>query len=140
MQLFRILLVFFSLVCATNATAQDTPAELSLQLNAVDTLGENCRLTFVLKNATPEDIDKLVAETVLFSSDGGVVLLTLFDFAALPSGRPRVRQFQIPDNSCDRIGQVLINGVDSCTVGGVASSICEENLSVSSRVAIELEG
>lgn len=121
--------------------AQESNAPgLSVELNATDTVGESCRLTFLLSNGLQQDIDKLVAETVLFSDEGGVILLTLFDFAALPAGRPRVRQFQVPDTSCDRLGQVLINGVGTCTIGGAASTACQDALTLSSRVEIGLEG
>ncbi|MEM8576701.1 MAG: hypothetical protein AAGF60_02515 [Pseudomonadota bacterium] len=129
----------FGLLLATGLAAQEAP-KLEIQLNTADLVGESCRLTFVLTNALGADVDQLVAETVLFSDEGGVVLLTLFDFAALPAGRPRVRQFQVPGTSCDRIGQVLINGISTCTMGGAASSACADGLSLSSRVDIGLEG
>jgi hypothetical protein len=111
-----------------------------VELNAIDTIGEGCRLTFVLRNTMAEDIDKLVAETVLFSDDEQVVLLTLFDFGALPVGRPRVRQFQVPERSCDRLGQVLLNGIDTCEVAGSASGMCQQMLGLSSRTRIPVEG
>ncbi|MEM6595551.1 MAG: hypothetical protein AAF672_12250 [Pseudomonadota bacterium] len=133
-----------ALVCVATAPgtvlAQDADAGLRVELNAIDTLGENCRLTFVLQNKMPDDIDQLVAETVLFSDEGSVVLLTLFDFAAVPAGRSRVRQFQVPNTSCDRLGQVLMNGIDTCTISGAASQSCAQNLDASSRVRIALGG
>ncbi|MEM7519990.1 MAG: hypothetical protein AAF307_03035 [Pseudomonadota bacterium] len=119
--------------------AEDAP-KLNLELNAADTVGESCRLTFLLSNGLPDDVESLVAETVLFSDQGGVVLLTLFDFGELPAGRPRVRQFQVPETSCDRLGQVLVNGFDTCTIGGAASGTCQDALSLSSRMQIKLEG
>lgn len=127
-----------ALTATTSAIAQENDTGLRVELNAIDTLGENCRLTFVLQNKMSDDIDQLVAETVLFSDDGGVVLLTLFDFAAVPAGRSRVRQFQVPNTSCDRLGQVLMNGIDTCTISGAASQACARNLEATSRVHIAL--
>lgn len=129
-----------ALLAPTHAVAQENETGLRVELNAIDTLGENCRLTFVLQNKMADDIDQLVAETVLFSDEGGVVLLTLFDFAAVPAGRSRVRQFQVPNTSCDRLGQVLMNGIDTCTISGAASQSCAQNLEASSRVRIALGG
>ncbi len=123
------------------AAAEETaPPALDIELNAIDTIGESCRLTFVLNNGLAEDIDKLVAETVLFSDADEVVLLTLFDFGALPVGRPRVRQFQVPERSCDRLGQVLVNGIDTCEIAGEDSGICQQTLGLSSRARIPMEG
>lgn len=123
----------------TTAQAEEAP-KFGIELNATDTIGESCRLTFLLSNGLPQDIDAVVAETVLFSDQGGVVLLTLFDFGQLPAGRPRVRQFQVPDTSCDRLGQVLINGFETCTIGGGPSDACQNTLAPTSRVKIALEG
>lgn len=139
MRLFRIHLLFFTLCLPVASGAQDV-GDLNVELNAADTVGDSCRLTFVLSNRTEQEIERLVAETVLFSDQGGVVLLTLFDFAALPAGRPRVRRFQVPDTSCDRLGQVLINGLDTCTIDGAQSDMCRPALTLSSRVKIRLEG
>lgn len=135
----RMFAVLAALCLPAAALAEDPPA-LAMELNAIDTLGESCRLTFVLQNTLAQEIDKLVTETVLFSDDGRVVLLTLFDFGALPVGRPRVRQFQVPDTSCDRLGQVLVNGADTCQIDGTASPDCADHLALSSRVRIQLEG
>ncbi|MEL7099713.1 MAG: hypothetical protein AAGM84_12860 [Pseudomonadota bacterium] len=124
---------------ASAAAAQDTSA-LGLELNTAGPSQNGCTLTFVLSNGLEMDIDQLVAETVLFSPDGGVILLTLFDFGALPAGVPRVRQFEVPGTQCAGIGQVLVNGVATCTIGGAASDACSQSLSVSSRIDIALEG
>ncbi|MEM9576547.1 MAG: hypothetical protein AAF999_06005 [Pseudomonadota bacterium] len=139
MQHLRNIAFLATLALPFPALAEDMPS-LSLELNTTDTIGESCRLTFVLTNGLADDIDKLVTETVLFSDQGGVVLLTLFDFAELPTGRPRVRQFRVPDTSCDRLGQVLINGVDTCTIGQYPSDTCQAALTLSSRVKIGLQG
>ncbi|MCR8825830.1 hypothetical protein [Pseudosulfitobacter koreensis] len=127
---------------ATAAQAQDAtpPAGVSLELNAADLVGEACRITFVATNTSAAPIDRAVYETVLFNADGGVMMLTLFDFGALPVDVPRVRQFQIADTACGRIGSLLINGAGTCTVDGEASDLCTTGLAASSRLDIGLQG
>lgn len=139
MKPFRILTLVAALSAPLTAHAQDAAA-VGIELNKADTIGESCRLTFVLKNSHEEQVEKMVAETVLFSDKNEVILLTLFDFGELPSGRPRVRQFQVPETSCDRLGMVLINGVDACTVGGAASDVCATSLTLSNRTKIGFDG
>lgn len=113
---------------------------LSIELNATSTVGDACLLSFVLENTLQNNIEALVAETVLFSTDGQVKLLTLFDLGALPKSRKRVRQFQIPNTTCDAIGLLLINGFESCQIAGEQSKDCANGLRLSSRLPIPLEG
>ena len=142
MQLFRHIapLLLATQAFAPAASSEEGKQALTMDLNAADTIGEACRLTFVLTNGLEADIDRLVYETVLFSDQGRVLLLTLFDFGTLPVGRPRVRQFQVPDTTCDRIGSVLINGTDTCDGTGLAPGLCETALETRSLSGIEIGG
>lgn len=80
------------------AGAEDAPAKprRSVELNATDTVGETCRLTSLLHNEMAADIERFGFETVLFSKEGGVILLTravvlykLWRFSAAHAGRHR---------------------------------------------------
>lgn len=127
-------------VVALAQSSEDATARLSLELNAVRDVSGACRLTFLAQNGTGTTIDQAVFETVIFDTSGGVVSLSLFDFRDLPADRPRVRQFDVPDMTCDSVGQALINGSNSCVAGGAESGICDEALSLSSRISVELLG
>lgn len=146
MQPYRHIGACLTLVAAlfgTAAQADDaTPSTggVALELNAADLVGEACRITFVATNTGTAPIDRAVYETVLFGADGAVMMLTLFDFGALPVGVPRVRQFQIADTACGRIGSLLINGAGTCTVNDAASDACTKGLATSSRLNIALQG
>ena len=123
---------------ASGAFAQDDAGHLSIELNAAQSVEQGCKLSFVISNSHLDTIGKAVFETVIFDANGQVSRLTLFDFGALPSGRPRVRQFVVPGASCDGIGQVLFNGAATCD--GLADQGCVKGLSVSSRTKIEVSG
>lgn len=120
------------------ATAQDSAPHLSIELNAAQQQEQGCKLSFVVTNAHPEDIAKAVFETVIFDAQGQVSRLTLFDFGALPSARPRVRQFVMPGTACEGIGQVLFNGADTCE--GATDGACTTGLKLSTRTDIEVTG
>lgn len=119
-------------------SAQDQGLHLTLELNAAQAQDQGCKLSFVVTNGHPEDIAKAVFEMVIFDVQGQVSRLTLFDFGALPAGRPRVRQFVIPGTSCDTIGQVLFNGATTCD--GAGEGACTRDLGLSSRTEIEVTG
>lgn len=111
-----------------------------MELNAAQDVGAACRLTFVVTNETGLAIENAVFETVIFDTEGSVVKLSLFDFRDLPQDRPRVRQFDLPGQTCDSVGRVLINGASSCLSDGSERDICDGALSVSSRLNMELLG
>ena len=122
-------------IAAGTAQAQD----LQISLNTLDPQPEACRLTFVADNGTDADITRLVLEAVLFTKAGQVAQFTLFDFAALPSGRQRVRQFDVAGLACDDLGQVLLNGVTACD--GADPAACAAALTPASAVeGIEVAG
>lgn len=128
---YSVLAILFALPLV----AQEMPAGLSIELNALDQVDGACRLVFVARNATDADIDALVLETVAFDAEGGVTGISLFDFATLPADLPRVRQFDLPGTACDEIGSLLVNGVQACEGGA-----CDAPLSVGSRTGVEFLG
>jgi hypothetical protein len=135
-----LLLVAAAPEVASAQSSEDAPTHLFLELNAVQDVGEACRLTFLAHNETGSSIDQAVFETVIFDTLGGVVSLSLFDFRDLPLDRPRVRQFDLPGMACDTVGRALINGANSCIVDGVESAVCNETLMLGSRLEVELLG
>ncbi|MBP0484837.1 hypothetical protein J5474_20390 [Sagittula sp. M10.9X] len=55
--------------------------------------------------------------------------MTLFDFGAVPSKKTLVRQFVVRQPDCGDLGQILINGAQSCEAEG-RSDFCGEGLRV----------
>lgn len=106
---------------------------LMIELNALDPAeGGACQMSFVIENTHPQDIPQAVFQAVLFDTSGRVDRLTLFDFGALPAGRPRVRQFVVPGLECAALSRVLFNGVETCAGGD--ETACEAGLTLRSRV------
>lgn len=135
-----------AVVPAALAQSADQPVSgqpatgLNVELNAVQDIDGSCRLSFLVTNQTATAIEKALFETVIFDAGGSVSSLSLFDFRSLPVERPRVRQFDLPDRSCASVGQILINGANSCVVDGIENDICRDALTLSSRVEMELLG
>lgn len=126
---------------ATSALAQDNVGDrLLIELNALETTESACRMSFLVQNGHASDVTSAVFEAVLFDTEGRVDRLTLFDFGTLPAKRPRVRQFVVPQLSCDSLGKVLINGIESCSAVDAASDLCSKGLMLNSRVDAELIG
>ena len=122
------------------AQETDITNKISIELNAAQTTDTNCTLTFLITNGLESPIEGLTFETVLFDQGGQVNRLTLFNFGDLPPARPRVRQFAVPDVSCEALGRIIFNGANTCTVSGAPSDICETGLILSTRTDIEVLG
>jgi hypothetical protein len=122
----------FALAVAGSAAAQDSGG-IAVDLNRLDPADNACRLTFVAQNALAP-LTALVLETVLFDQAGRVAALTLFDFAELPQGSRRVRQFDVAGIACADVAQVLINGVAACTGDSTTPATCAQALRVTGSV------
>ncbi|WP_136636036.1 hypothetical protein [Pseudooceanicola onchidii] len=120
--------------------AQDQTPHMSVELNAAQPQDDACKLSFLVQSTHEAAITKVVYETVIFDASGQVNRLTLFDFGALPPGRPRVRQFVIPATACDGIGQILFNGAQTCDGAGLPEGACSTGLELKTRTEIEVIG
>lgn len=125
---------------AALADETDASKSVSIELNAIKEGDNSCSLTFLIVNGHDAAIDKAVYETVLFDASGQVDRLTLFDFGALPPGRPRVRQFSVGGMSCANLGQILINGSHTCDASGLEEGACEKDLKLNTRTDVEVIG
>lgn len=123
------------------AAAQDVQGALvSIELNALQPVEDSCQISFLVQNGHDVDIEQAVYEAVLFDTEGHVDRLTLFDFGALPSARPRVRQFIVPGLACASLGRVLINGAETCTGDSVPQDACTKALDLRTRTDVEVLG
>lgn len=136
-------LAFAAPVRADDA-AENPGGRLSLELNALADVAGGCQLSFLVTNGTPADLAAVVFEAVLIDTQGRVDRLTLFDLGALPAGRPRVRQFLLPDTGCAGLGTILINGASRCEIAGAAAdaavATCTRALELSTRTDVGMIG
>lgn len=127
-------LFLFPLLAA--AQEPDGQGPLFLELNKAEVTGPNCRYSFVLNNGTGESVESASYELVLFSVEGVIDQMSVFDFGALPAGKTVVRQFELP-GSCDKAGKFLINGPSGCS-NGTPARHCTASLVLSSRTSHDL--
>ena len=138
----RALLIALALFFSTSiANADETgSAGITIDLNTLQPVEGGCQLTFVASTAHADGIEKLVFEMVLFTTEGAVDRLTLFDFGEIPARAPRVRLFVLPQLECTNLGQLLFNGVNACQIGGAENTACATGLTLTSRTDVELLG
>lgn len=139
MRLIPVIAACAAVIPVRPALAQEAGSGgISIELNAARDAETGCTLSFLVTNDRDADVAAAIYETVLFDTEGQVDRLTLFDFGALPAGRPRVRQFTLPETPCSGIGRILVNGASTCEAA--EESACMADLSLSSRTEIEVIG
>ncbi len=127
-----------------SAAAKDTDAAvaggtLAIELNAANQQQSACRLSFLVKNGMQLKLSSLVIELVLFGHDGTLLRLMSASVGAMPVSKTRLKQYDVQDLACDRIGRILLNEVTSCEGEKLTPEICTSAARTSSRSKIPLE-
>lgn len=117
------------------AEAENT---ISIQLNDAETVNGSCRLTFVIRNALTTPVNALGLDLVMFDTSDGVSGYAAVDFGDLPTGKTRVRQYDVSRGECAGISRVLLNEVRACDLPNAAQQDCLPLLRIDSRSEIDL--
>ena len=125
-----------ALASAPQASADD--GSIDIQLNTAKASEQGCRVSFVLQNKLQHRIEELTFEIVLFDASGGVSEFLLLKAGSLPTGKMRVRQFDLKNHACSDISRVLVNDVKACQGEGLTTSACLDWIKPSSATSIKL--
>jgi len=139
LQLLRLVPAALWLV-ASPCVAQSSPSPsaagvLSLELNRLDGVGDDCRVTLVEKNGTGLAFAALKLDLVVFDGEGLVVKRVGVDAGPLKAGRTVVRTFDLKGLACPSVGRLLINDVLACKAEGLAPEACLDVVDPRSRAA-----
>jgi len=119
-----------------SAAAQSAEA-ITVQLNTAETAGEACRMTFVIRNETPDALNALGFDLVTFDTSEGVSGYAAVNFGAIPAGKTVVRQYDVGTGSCSAVSRVLLNEVRVCEAAKAPLADCLAKLQISSRSEID---
>ena len=114
--------------------AQAQSPSFGLELNTLEDVDGDCRLTFVALNATGVALEATAYEVVVFDEGGAVSDRLILEFGRLPEDKTRVVQFLL-DRPCSRMSRLLLNDADQCVNAvGQEVPVCLDLLVTSSRV------
>lgn len=119
---------------STHAYASDA---ISVQLNTAETVGDACRLTFVIKNGMTDGLDALGFDLVTFDPSEGVSGYAAVNFGTIPPDKTVVRQYDVGKGACTNISRVLLNEIRVCEANKTAVADCLSKLKISSRSEID---
>lgn len=127
-------MIALSGVFALPQAAAAQTGNVELELNTAQDINQGCRLTYVATNATPTGLEKVSYEVAVFDLDGLVKRLLVLEFGWLPSGKTRVVQFDLPDQTCASISRISVNGAVECASANGEQTVCRDNALLSTRV------
>jgi hypothetical protein len=104
---------------------------IGLELNGLENSEGRCRVSFVIENKDPANLEGLRLELAVFSRDGVARRPVAIDMGPLRGAKTMVKAFLI-DGGCAEIGAILVNDVTACAPGD--PNACLDRLSLSSRV------
>lgn len=116
--------------------AQEATKQLIVQLNKLQSVASACRVTFVMTNQMDVEIKAALLEIVLFDKEQAVVKLLAVNPGRLPSGKTRVKQFDLKGVACDGIGRVLLNDIKRCDGDGLSPQTCLDAARPSTRIDV----
>ncbi|WP_448951314.1 hypothetical protein [Labrys neptuniae] len=125
----------FLAVLAVLAPLPVFAADVSIDLNKLETQNGNCRLTMVLVNGRPAVAQSLRADLVMFGADGIVAKRLAVDLGPIPANKTIVKAFDVAGLGCEGIGSILLNDIPACQFADAkaAEPSCLEAVSVSSK-------
>lgn len=126
------------LLGAQKVSAQEQDNSISIELNNAQSLNEACRLSFLVRNDLGAPLQELGLEIVILDSDGLAQDLMVLNTGSLTPGKRRLRQFDLPDLDCDKIGEILINDISECQSDAMTPAACLAALRLSHRTEIKL--
>jgi len=129
MRFWPILSLIAPLLLAGQAAAVDEP--LRVELNAVETAQNRCRMSFVLENKADKAVESLKLDLVVFARDGVIQRRLVVEMGPVRGAKTIVKVFEL-DGECGQFGSVLVNDVTACAPGEPAA--CLDQLGLSSRV------
>lgn len=126
-------------VVPAHASEQVAKPEILVELNKAQTSAKGCRISLLLHNNMGEELTQLMLDLVVFDQDAGVIDFLSMKTGRMPTGKKRVRQYELPASDCTNISSLLINDVSQCEgTEKVTPARCLDALKVSSRAAIDL--
>jgi len=118
------------------ARAQD--GRLAVELNKFEDVEAGCRSFFLFRNQTEMALEAFEMSLAILSADGVIDRLLTIDAAPLPAGRTTLKLFEIPETSCDAIGEVLLHDIAACRPQNAEEVDCFAFLDLASRTAAPL--
>lgn len=113
----RLAMLIALLPLAVGAAAADDHAAgaVKVELNKLETAGDDCRSTMVVTNGGGQPLDSLKLDLVFFDAEGVVARRLAAELGPLVAGKTVVKTFPVAGMACTAMSRVLVNDVVACS-------------------------
>ncbi len=123
---------------ANSALAQSEDTKLSIELNKLETFEGGCRSFFLFRNRTDLTLSSFEMSLAILDRHGVIDRLLTIDAAPLPAVRTVLKIFEIPEITCDNIGEMILHDIAACATESNTVIDCFDVIELSSRAAAAL--
>jgi len=131
---------FFTLIAGLLlllASANARSAEVRVELNKLEAMGDGCGAYLVLGNETDSAFETLKLDLVMFDTEGIVAKRLAVETAPLGAGKTSLKVFGIDGLPCERVGRVLLNDVMACADAAGPRDDCLDLVTPAARGRVE---
>jgi hypothetical protein len=114
--------------------AASTPS-LKVELNRLESSGDNCRAYFLIDNHQGQGWRSLKLDLFALDTDGVAAKRLAVEVGPVPEKKTLIKLFDFAGLSCPRLGRVLLNDVMACEGAAPSREACLSAIETTSRVA-----
>ena len=118
------------LICWPVQSAIGAENPIRIELNTIENVQNNCRLSFVIENKGETPIETLKLDLAVFGREGTIQRRLIVELGPVRGSKTVVKAFDV-ESDCGQIGSILVNDVTACAPGDPGT--CLDRLALSSR-------
>lgn len=126
----KVQMVLAAAIAAVQLSPSRAAEPVRIELNRLEDAQKVCRASFVIENKSPDAIDSLKLDLVVFGKDGAITQRLVAEMGPLRAVKTVVKTFELAGD-CDRVGSILLNDVTACTL---SETSCLDRLMPASRL------
>lgn len=111
---------------------------LIVELNKFEPIDNGCRTFFLFRNQTVNAFQGFEMSLAILDEEGIIDRLLTVDAAPLPAERTTLKLFEIPDTTCDSVGEILLHEISTCEPDQGGPIDCFDIVDLRSRTSAPL--
>lgn len=124
--------------CAASITmAAETINHLLIDLNKLEKSQQDCRISLVFENKTHFFYNTFYMDLAFFNKNGVISQRITVDAAPIRNKKITIKEFDVPQLSCNKIERVLLNSITQCELAKGKKTDCMDRIKIKSSSQIE---
>ena len=126
-----------ALAAWTGAASAQTD-RLIVELNKFEAIDNGCRTFFLFRNHTVNTFRGFEMSLAILDDEGIIDRLLTVDASPLPAERTTLKLFEIPETTCEGVGEILLHEISTCESDKAGDIDCFDVVDLRSRTTAPL--